>query len=200
MRRARASIAGAARRASTRRPGLSRARADDSFRRTMKRAATWLALSLVGCGAAAEPASEPPAVVVPAATAAAVEQIEPDPMKATTPAELTWERGEAEAVARATKEARPLLVEFAADWCMACKELEKQTWADPRVKRGAARFVAVRIDATNDEDPQVKALSAKYRVVGLPTIVVFDAEGKERRRVNEFVTAEALLAALATIR
>lgn len=162
--------------------------------------AAWFFALLVGCGAAAEPASAPPVVVVPPGPTASVEPIEPAPAKARTPQELTWERDEAKAVARARDEARPLIVEFAADWCMACKELERQTWADPRVKRGAARFVAVRIDATNDEDPQVKALSAKYRVVGLPTIVVLDAKGQEQRRFTEFVTADALLAALAEVR
>jgi thioredoxin:protein disulfide reductase len=111
---------------------------------------------------------------------------------------LTWESSEKSATARATAEKRPLLVDFTADWCTACKELSKETFADPRVmqKALAANFIAVRVDATNDEDPQVDAVKGKYKVVGLPTVVIYDSSGKERGRFNEFVGPEPFLAAI----
>lgn len=115
-------------------------------------------------------------------------------------ARLTWETSEEVAVAKAKAEKRPLLVDFTADWCAACKELSKHTFADPRVMDEAARFVAVKIDATDDEDPQVDAVKGKYKVVGLPTVVVFDSEGVEQKRFNEFIDAERFLAAIAGIR
>jgi thiol:disulfide interchange protein DsbD len=114
---------------------------------------------------------------------------------------LTWEHSEQEASARAKTEKRPLLVDFTADWCAACKEIAKETFSDPRVmaKAVAANFVAVKVDATNDEDPQVDAVKGKYKVVGLPTVVIFDSTGRERKRFNEFVGPDSFLAAMESV-
>jgi thiol:disulfide interchange protein DsbD len=113
-------------------------------------------------------------------------------------ATLSWEHSEAVAVAKAKSEKRPMLIDFTADWCAACKELSKHTFADPRVteKALAANFVVVKVDATNDEDPQVEQVKGKYRVVGLPTVVIYDSNGQERKRFNEFVGPEPFLAAI----
>jgi thioredoxin:protein disulfide reductase len=115
---------------------------------------------------------------------------------------LVWEHSEKDASARAKSEGRPLLVDFTADWCAACKEIAKETFSDPRVmeKAVAAKYVAVKVDATNDEDPQVDAVKGKYRVVGLPTVVIFDSTGQERKRFNEFVGPELFLSAMEGIR
>jgi thiol:disulfide interchange protein DsbD len=114
---------------------------------------------------------------------------------------LHWEHSEADAVNRARTEKRPLMVDFTADWCGACKELSKHTFSDPRVMAQAtkAKFVAVKVDATNDEDPQVDAVKSKYKVVGLPTVVIYDSTGKERKRFNEFVEPGPFLAAISDI-
>ena len=111
---------------------------------------------------------------------------------------LTWEHSEELASAKAKTEKRPMLVDFTAEWCGACKELAKETFSDPRVmeKAVAANFVAVKVDATNDEDPQVDAVKGKYKVVGLPTVVIYDSNGMERKRFNEFVGPESFLAAI----
>jgi thiol:disulfide interchange protein DsbD len=113
-------------------------------------------------------------------------------------AALVWEHSEQAASARAKSEGRPLMVDFTAEWCAACKELAKHTFTDPRVmeKALAAKFVAVKVDATNDDDPQVDAVKGKYKVVGLPTVVIYDSTGKERKRFNEFVGPEPFLAAM----
>ncbi len=114
---------------------------------------------------------------------------------------LAWEHSEQEASNRAKAEKRPLMVDFTADWCGACKELSKHTFSDPRVMAQAnkAKFIAVKVDATNDEDPQVDAVKSKYKVVGLPTVVIYDSTGKERKRFNEFVEPEPFLAAISGI-
>lgn len=111
---------------------------------------------------------------------------------------LEWLHSEPEASTLATSEKRPMIVDFTAEWCGACKEIAKETFSDPRVQQKAltAKFVAVKVDATNDEDPQVDAVKGKYKVVGLPTVVIYDSAGKERKRFNEFVGPEPFLAAL----
>lgn len=111
---------------------------------------------------------------------------------------LTWEHSEPVALAKAKSEKRPMLVDFTATWCGACQELAKHTFADPRVmeKAVAANFVAVKVDATNEDDPQVDAVKDKYKVKGLPTVVIYDSNGQERKRFNEFVGPEPFLAAI----
>ena len=88
------------------------------------------------------------------------------------------------------------MVDFTADWCGACKEFAKHTFADPRVVEKGANFVPLKFDATNDDDPQVDQVKKKYNVVGLPTVVIFDSTGKERVRFTEFVPAEKFLKAI----
>jgi thiol:disulfide interchange protein DsbD len=114
---------------------------------------------------------------------------------------LTWEHSEEVASAKAKSEKRPMLIDFTAEWCGACKELAKETFSDPRVKERAvaANFVAVKVDATDDENPQVNAVKDKYKVVGLPTVVLYDSNGTERKRFNEFVGPEPFLRALESV-
>ncbi|HSN98703.1 MAG TPA: cytochrome c biogenesis protein CcdA [Candidatus Nanopelagicales bacterium] len=109
---------------------------------------------------------------------------------------LSWLHEEKAAVEQAKSEKRPLMVDFTADWCAACKRMMKETFSDPRVMAKAGHFVAVKIDATDDEDPQVDAVKGKYKVVGLPTVVLYDSTGAERKRFNDFVGPEAFLAAI----
>jgi thioredoxin:protein disulfide reductase len=56
--------------------------------------------------------------------------------------------------------------------------------------------VPIAVDATDDEDKTVIALKEKYKVVGLPTVVLLDTNGKERARFNEFVKPEKMVSAL----
>lgn len=109
---------------------------------------------------------------------------------------LTWGHSEKDAVKQAKDEKRPLLVDFTAEWCGACKKMAKETFADPRVMEKAGHFVAVKVDATDDEDKQIEAVKGKYGVVGLPTVVVYDSTGAERKRFNDFVGPEDFLKAI----
>ena len=112
-------------------------------------------------------------------------------------ATLSWERTDyVVAREKARAEARPLLVDFTASWCVSCKELEKHTFSHDAVEQEAGRFVAVRVDATDDEDPKVEKALAEFRVKGLPTVILFDSEGREATRFNDFVEAEPFLEAL----
>jgi thiol:disulfide interchange protein DsbD len=105
-----------------------------------------------------------------------------------------------EARERALAERRPLLVDVSAAWCGACKELDKLTFADPAVSRAAGRFVAVKLDATDEGDPAVQASLADLRVLGLPTVVLLDSSGREARRFTEFVPPAEFLQALEQVR
>jgi thiol:disulfide interchange protein DsbD len=112
---------------------------------------------------------------------------------------ISWEKSEATGLAKAKAENRPVVVDFGATWCTACKELEHETWPDARVRAEGKRFVAVAVDATDDEDQAVEALKKKYKVVGLPTVVLLDKDGNEKARFNEFVKPERMAEAMRSV-
>ncbi len=68
---------------------------------------------------------------------------------------------------------KKVLVDFYADWCVACKELEHETFADPAVKAKMGEFVLVQADVTANGDKE-KKLSQKYGVFGPPVVLFFD--------------------------
>lgn len=113
---------------------------------------------------------------------------------------LEFIKDEPAALHLAETERRPLLVDFAAEWCMACKELQKVTFADARVKEEGGRFVALRVDATDSDDAKVNVTLSKYKVTGLPAVLLFDSTGKEVKRFTSFVAAEEMLAALEAVK
>jgi len=110
--------------------------------------------------------------------------------------EIAWINSEDAGRAKASAENKPVLIDFGASWCTACKELEHNTFPNPGVRTEAQRFVAIRVDATDDEAPDTKRLQDKYKVVGLPTVIMLDSGGAEIARFNEFVPPEKFLAAM----
>ena len=105
-------------------------------------------------------------------------------------------------VAAAQAAGKPLLLDFYADWCVSCKEMERYTFPDAQVRQVLANTVLLRADVTaNDEADQ--ALLAKFGIFGPPTIAFYGSDGIERstlRVVGYMKAAEfAAVAARATV-
>lgn len=76
----------------------------------------------------------------------------------------------------ALKSRRPIMIDFFADWCVACKELEKFTFTDKAVQAESANFELLQVDATEDF-AGLDALKKKFNVVGLPTMIFYNSQG-----------------------
>jgi thiol:disulfide interchange protein DsbD len=90
---------------------------------------------------------------------------------------------------------KPVLIDFSADWCIPCHEMEKKTFRDARVVEKAKQFLMLRADMTASGSPAVEELSKQYGIQGVPTFIFFDADGRphaELRRVG-FVAADEFL-------
>ncbi len=111
---------------------------------------------------------------------------------------LTWLRDETQAVAQAQREHRPLLVDFGAEWCLPCKEMERRTFADPAIQRELSRFVLVRIDCTEGTEAS-EALQKKYDSETLPSVILFNARGQKAAKLSEFTPPDKLLPILQQI-
>jgi thiol:disulfide interchange protein DsbD len=100
------------------------------------------------------------------------------------------------AVGDARVQGQGVLVDFSADWCTSCKEMERYTFTDPRVQAALSTAVLLRADVTaNNADD--KALLQHFNIIGPPTIAFYDKDGEERPqyRVVGYMKAEAFAAA-----
>lgn len=91
-------------------------------------------------------------------------------------------------LARAKSEGRPVMIDFFADWCAACKELDRETYPATEVISESGRFVTVKVDATNSDDA-LDALMERFGVEGLPTVAFISSNGELLRapRVTGFL-------------
>ena len=108
---------------------------------------------------------------------------------------LVWLTSEAEGLRVAQQLGKPMMIDFMAEWCAACKQLDKETFSSPQVQaRLRADFVLVKIDCT-EEDETNSALQKKYRSMSLPTVGFVTPGGKilEKLTLYEFEKPEKFL-------
>ncbi len=108
---------------------------------------------------------------------------------------VVWMSDEEAALKRAASEKMPLIVDFTAEWCAACKELEHFTYTDERVVEASKGFVTLMIDATSSDDPVVKAQLERFEVKGLPTVLFLlpDGTSMDDLTITGFLKADAFL-------
>lgn len=106
----------------------------------------------------------------------------------------------AELEARIASAGRPVMLDFYADWCVSCKEMERFTVSDPQVSARMQRMLLLQVDVTrNTSDDQ--AILRRFRLFGPPGIVFFDAAGRELKdvRVVGFQPPERFVRALDSV-
>ena len=109
--------------------------------------------------------------------------------KAVSHVEFKQVKSEAELQQALAENNKPLvMLDLYADWCVACKEFEKETFSDPSVQKAFGDMLLLQVDMTKNSEEN-RALMTKYKVLGLPTILFFNQDGKEIEgsRINGFM-------------
>lgn len=103
-----------------------------------------------------------------------------------TVTQLAFEPFNPALVATAKSMGKPVVIDFAADWCVPCREMERTTFIDPAVVREASGFVRLRANLTA-ENAANQALIKQFMVEGVPTTVFIDPQGAIRKRRAGYV-------------
>ena len=82
------------------------------------------------------------------------------------------------------------IIDFYADWCIPCKELDAATFSDPKVIELSKNFETYKANMTESLSPEVEALREKYKILGVPTVLILNSQGEEKERITGFVNSE----------
>ena len=112
---------------------------------------------------------------------------------------VLWEPLSLSAVDRVMGQGRPAVVEFSADWCAPCVEMQRSTFVDPAVVAESREVAMLQVDVTAS-DAAADALLQRFEIAGVPTMLFFDATGREIERLVGFVETSRMLELLRRIR
>ena len=112
-----------------------------------------------------------------------------------TPAiQIEWLRSEPVAVAAARAQDKPLLVDFMADWCLPCQEMDVKVFGHPDVAPTLADFVLLRIDLSREnEDGSLAPIKARYHVETLPAVRIATPNGRVLAEIDHLVAWQDFL-------
>ena len=88
-----------------------------------------------------------------------------------------WKKYTVREVEKAKKQGRPVIIDFYADWCLSCVELNELTFSRPEIIEQSRKFIMLKVDATSPSK-ELKKITDRYEVYGLPAIIFINSQGK----------------------
>jgi len=114
---------------------------------------------------------------------------------------IAWVRYDPQLLTSASREGKPAILDFYADWCGPCRALEKGPFRDPEVVRLSKDFVTLRVDLTTT-NKKVDQILAQYGIRGVPTVIFLGRDGREERgtRIESLVGKGEVLERMKRVR
>ena len=104
-----------------------------------------------------------------------------------------WEKYSDEKYKASLNNDDKIIIDFYADWCIPCKELDALTFSNPEVIKSLSGFSSLKVDMTKTMSDKTALIREKFRIIGMPTILLIDSKGEEIHRITGFLSAEEFL-------
>lgn len=111
-----------------------------------------------------------------------------------------WEKYTTEAYETSLNNNDKIIIDFYADWCIPCKELDALTFSDPEVIKAFSEFNSYKVDMTKTMSDETEVIREKFKIIGMPTILLINSKGEEIHRVTGFLDAEEFLKIISSIK
>ena len=111
----------------------------------------------------------------------------------TEKAEPDWNKFSTEAYQASLENGEKIIIDFYADWCIPCKELDGMTFSDERVIKKSEAFSMYKVDMTKTMDDATESIRNKFTIKGMPTVLIINKSGAEVYRLTGFVNANEFL-------
>jgi thiol:disulfide interchange protein DsbD len=104
-----------------------------------------------------------------------------------------WQKFSEASYEQSLKKNEKMIIDFYADWCIPCKELDAITFADKRVVETSGKFTAYKVDMSQTLSDETDKLRNKFNIIGMPTVLIINSNGKEVERLTGFISADEFL-------
>ncbi|MDF1612938.1 protein-disulfide reductase DsbD family protein [Stygiobacter electus] len=107
--------------------------------------------------------------------------------------EPEWQKFSLEKFEMSKNNHEKMIIDFYADWCIPCKELDAITFSNEKVIEKTKEFTCYKVDMTKTMDEKTEQYSKKFSIVGMPTVLIIDSNGNEVERITGFVNPDEFL-------